>query len=104
MSNVKNRPQSQIVPKTPGLSACPRTWSQALLSCTTSFTTKHLCYRLQAQSSPPPKAEGLWLNQGGQGTMCGTALCWCDRHTKGTKLSHRKPEEASDGLPSPPGI
>lgn len=52
VSNVKNRPQSQIVPKTPQLSACPRTWSQALLSCTTSFTTKHLCYRLQVQSSP----------------------------------------------------
>lgn len=55
-------------------------------------------------SEQPPELRDCDLNQGVQDTICRTALCWCDRHTRGTKLFHRKPEEASDGLPGPAGI
>lgn len=69
-SSVTNGPHSQIVPQTPGLTACPRTWKQALLSCASPFTIKHLCYRHQAQASRQSRARGCDLNQGVQDTVC----------------------------------
>lgn len=32
--------------------------------------------------------------------MCGTTLCWCDRHTKGTKLSIGNLRKPPMGFPA----
>lgn len=98
----KRAPIPDCTPNSRAVSIAQEVQSGPSVNYTNSFTEKHLCYS-QMSWKQPQEPRRCGLNQGTQDTMYSTALCWCDRHTKGAKLFHIKPKEASDRPPRPAG-